>query len=122
MSNNVPMTLEQSVKAKINETIGSLIPDETLTAMVQAQTTLFVRNELPDLVKRLIRGKAEQAVKAEFAKPEYQTQWTHTGGYVAGEAIQKLVKENMGEIFNSMISGMVSLAVGAMRGNNGRMY
>jgi hypothetical protein len=122
MSNNVPMTLEQSVKAKINETIGSLIPDETLTAMVQAQTTLFVRNELPDLVKRLIREQAEQAVKAEFAKPEYQTQWTHTGGYVAGEAIQKLVKENMGEIFNSMISGMVSLAVGAMRGNNGRMY
>jgi hypothetical protein len=122
MSNNVPMTLEQSVKARINETIGSLIPDETLTEMVKAQTNHFVRNELPDLVKRLIREQAEQAVKAEFAKPEYQTQWTHTGGYVAGEAIQKLVKENMGEIFTNMISGMVSLAVGAMRGNNGRMY
>jgi galactose-1-phosphate uridylyltransferase len=122
MSNNVPMTLEQSVKARINETIGSLIPDETLTEMVKAQTPHFVRNELPEMVKRIIREHADAAVKEEFKKPEYQQQWNNAGGYITAEAIQKLVKENMGEIFTNMIGNMVMMAVQGLRPNGGRMY
>lgn len=111
MSNTLPATFEQRVKERITSTIADLVPEADLDTLIRAQLLHFQREELPKLIKAEIENQLRTAIKAEFAKPEYASTWSHFGGYGAGEAVKKLIEENAGAILNNMIGGMVQMAV-----------
>lgn len=114
MSNTLPATFEQRVKERISETIADLIPAEELDALVKAQVAHFQREELPKMIKAEITEQFKAAIKAEFAKPEYQPTWGKHGGMGASQAVKTLIEENASAVLNSLIGGMVQMTVQSM--------
>lgn len=114
---NLPATFEQRVKERISETIADLIPPDELSALVRGQVAHFQRNTLPELIKQSIQAQYAAALKAELQKPEYLPQWTAGGTQMAGEAIQKIITENAGQMLSSLVGSMVRQTVYQMQQN-----
>lgn len=111
------VTFEQRVKERIDETIASLIPDEELARLVEAQVAHFRAHKLNEMILKELHEKMALAVRAELAKPEYQSFWDTNGNRGASMAVTKLIEENAGAMLVSMMGGMVQMTISQMQSN-----
>lgn len=107
----LPATFEQRVRERITETIADLIPPEELAKQVEAQVAHFKQQYLPKLIEQSIREQFAEAIRAEFAKPEYQPTWTSAGSMGASQAVKKLITDNGGDLLAGMIGSMVQQTI-----------
>ena len=114
----LPTTFSERVQAKINESIGELLPPEDIKRLVDAQIAEFQRVDLPKLVKAEIEAKMRQQIKDEIDSPAFNQQW-EGNGFGAADLVKKIMVESADEIFAAMFSSMAQMVVNNMR--NARM-
>jgi hypothetical protein len=112
---NQVVTFEQRVKARVSEVAAELIPADDLDLLVRAQVAHFQHEELPKMIKDAIRAEYAKVLLAEFSKPEYAPTWNTAGGQMLGEAVQKIITENAGQMMASLVGSMVQQTMYAMQ-------
>ena len=116
MDNNLPVAFADRVKAKINESITNLLPEEDISRMVDAQINAFMRDEFQKMILSNIREVAQKQIKEALSSAEYSGMWN---GYKQGvpELIADVMKKHSSEIFADMFGNMAMMVVNNMRNN-----
>lgn len=58
------------------------------------------------MIEQELDKQLRQKVYDELQKPEWQSRMTDAGTQVASEAVEKMLKNHMEEIFTNFVSGM----------------
>jgi len=113
------LTSVKDLKARVEDEIkgrfASLIPEDIWCQMVDKTVEDFNRNELEPLIKELYKSLMVEALKTEFAKPEWQSTFNNRAQEVAPELVKKILLENTQEMFMAMFQGMGNVTAEAMR-------
>lgn len=102
---NDVITFEQSVKARVKEIIGELIPEETWDNIIRQTIDGFIKVDLPNLVRRELTDKYKKIITEELSKPEWQTKYVN-GHQVASDLVSEIIKNSAGDILVSLIGGI----------------
>lgn len=113
-------SIQDKVKARIQDTFMDLLPDEMFHGLVQTELDRFTKVELPKLVQELARDRLKELILAEFKKPEWAETWDGNHNK-ASVLVSTIVKELAPELVVAMFGNMVQSTVNNMR-NTGRMY
>ena len=89
---NTPVSFEDAVKTRLKDIVADLIPEERWQALVEKSIKDFETNTLPKIINDELVAMYKEAIKVEFAKPEWQSKWEH-GTYCAGEKIKTMLVE-----------------------------
>ena len=100
---NAPLTFEDSVKIRLKGIVAELIPEDRFDAIVQHSVKEFETKTLPDLVKQELSEQYKAAIRSEFAKPEWQSQWNGVV-YGASPALSKLLVDAAPVMLANMFS------------------
>lgn len=111
MAENVPAQITDMVRERIKLMLGDMIPDETWKKIVQETTGAFIYKDLPELVRAELRAYFTEQLRAEFAKPEWQSKWVVGMHPQASELVRKIMTENAHEILASLMSTMAQNVV-----------
>lgn len=114
---NLPATLEQRVKDRINETIADLIPPDELARLVEMQVNHFRRDLLNEAIKNEVAKHFTEAIRLELGKPDYQPKWDQYGRQGASEAVQKIITDGAGSILAGLIGGAVHQTIYNLQSN-----
>lgn len=109
MANEV-VSFEDSVKQRLKTIVADLIPEEKWDGIVQATVRDFEKIDLPRLVKEELTAQYRIAIAAEFAKPEWQAQWSNVG-QEASPALQQMILDAAPMILASMIGGSMQQVI-----------
>lgn len=85
-------TVQEKVKERIQASFLDLIPSELWDGMVQQHLDGFTKVDLPRLVRQEAELVAKEMLKAEFAKPEWMSQW-RDGQQRAPEVMQGILRD-----------------------------
>lgn len=111
---DLPVAFADRVKAKINESITNLLPEEDVSALVDAQLQHFLREDLPEMVKEAIRADMAKRITEQLNSLAYQQKYVD-GNFQASDLVKKIMVENANEVFVSMFSNMAQMLVSNMR-------
>lgn len=75
----VPVTFEDSVKERLKSIVADLIPEEKWENIVRSTILEFETKDLPALIKAELTEQYKTAIRAKFAKQEWQSKWTGVG-------------------------------------------
>lgn len=116
-----PQTVAEALKEKIRLEVVNLIPIEQLTKLIEEETSKIINGRAEDsqslryMIVREVRSKCAEMVKAEFDKPEWQGQWGTCGQKIASEAVAKILKENMADVFVSLVGSISTEVAGVVQ-------
>lgn len=96
------ITFEDSVKLRIKSIVAELIPEERWEGIVRDTVQQFERVDLPGIIKAELSAHYQAAIKAEFAKPEWQAKFG-LAGTEASEAVRKILIDAAPAVLASMI-------------------
>lgn len=123
-----PDKLMDSVKAKIRAEFTALIPDDAWKNLVKKSVDSFFESksgyhgkepsEFDRLVTNLVHEDAKRRIVEYLQGPEWSAQYdAATGKTMMGEAISKIVKENVGEIVSRLLGGAIQDTLARMMSN-----
>lgn len=127
---NLPVSLSDLVRERIQKDFVSLIPEENWKELVDGTVKNFTQrkerghrgndnyrltSDLEELILADLTERTKALIKTELNKPEYQTMWDGMGQNVASQVVQEICDKHAHKIFNVMISTMVSQVMMTMR-------
>jgi hypothetical protein len=118
---DMPATINELVRDRIQKDFVSLIPVENWTQLVNGVVQQFTTkkkrgqyqeerytSDLEELILADIAARAKELIKAELNKSEYQSMWDGMGQQVASATVQEICEKYGHTIFNKVIANMVS--------------
>lgn len=127
---NLPVSLSDLVRDRIQKDFVSLIPEENWKELVEGTIKIFTQkkdrghrgndnfrqtSDLEELILADLTERTKVIIKAELSKSEYQSMWDGMGQQVASEVVQQLCEKHGQRIFTHMIGTMVSNVMQSMR-------
>jgi hypothetical protein len=122
-----PNKLAEQLKDKIRFDLVNFLPDEVWQQMLSREIKAFldVADKSPHNLRTVVREVLAQNAKAKILEILNDPDWQNTYDYTnngsvkekVGEAILDMMKNNMGEIFASMLSEVMAKVVNNIRNN-----
>jgi predicted component of type VI protein secretion system len=117
MTSSLPATLEQRVKERVQDTIASLLPDDELARLVEAQVAHFRAHSLNEMIRKNIAEMFDAAIKEALKGPEFCETWNpQVGQSAASKVVRQVITESAGDILTAMIGQHAQMVVNRMRG------
>lgn len=125
---NLPATINELVRDRIQKDFVQLIPAENWTQLVDSVVKQFTvkkkrgnyqeeryTSDLEELIYADISARAKDIIKAELNKPEYSSMWDGMNQQVASAVVQEICEKHGQLIFNKVIASMVGNVMMNMR-------
>lgn len=123
-----PDKLMDSVKARIRSEFASLIPDDAWKALVKKSVDGFFErkrgyhgeeaSEFDRLVSNLVHEEVRNRMAKYFQTPEWTVNWdSEQGKKMMSEAVEKIIKDNVGEIVARTLGSAIQSVVTQMASN-----
>lgn len=120
-----PSKLVEEIRARIQATFASMIPEEEWRRLIQREIHGFLhstedrhRNRQESGLTKLVTGELDaffrQRIKDELAKPEWSAGWVN-GMAVPGDALRDLLVKNAPVIFAATFGAMFAQAIETMK-------
>lgn len=107
MTGNMQQFDMQDVQARVSESIkssfASFIPDEMWDAMIERETQIFLRDELPKMVRAALVKHGQEAITLELSKPEYLKAVVGQPSEAVKEIIRQLAPDLVAALFGNVI-------------------
>lgn len=117
-----PNKLAEQLKDKIRFDLVNFLPDEVWQQMLsrEIQAFLDVSDKAPHNLRTVVREVLAQNAKAKILEVLNDPEWNNhyvNNKLVVGEAVLDLMKNNMNEIFASMLSEVMTRVMNNIRNN-----
>lgn len=125
---NLPATINELVRDRIQKDFVSLIPAENWTQLVDGVVQQFTikkkhgsygceryTSDLEELILADLEVRAKELIKAELCKPEYNSMWNGMNQSVASTVVEELVANHSQTLFNKVVASMVGNVMMNMR-------
>lgn len=103
MANDLPASIQDTIKERLKSIVGELIPDEAYNAIVQKAVHDFRTVDLPKLVKEELTAQYKIKIAEELNSPEWQAFWDCSGRGQASVAVKDMIIESAPLILANMI-------------------
>lgn len=128
-----PDKLMDSVRARIRSEFTSLIPDQAWHNLVKKSVDSFFEkrrgyngeepSEFERMVSTLIHEEVKKRILEYFQRPEWTVQWeTDAGKKMMSEAVEKIVKDNVGQMVAAILGNSIQSTLGEMMSRMNKGY
>jgi len=114
MSNNLPTTFAEQLQAKLQTTIGDMIPPEAFRQITEAAIAKYTKETLPKQVEAELKEFFHGLIQAELRKPEWNSRWDTQGRQEASKMVSKIIVDNADVVLQRMIGNMAQIVVSQM--------
>lgn len=118
----LPATFADQLQAKLQSTIGEMIPPDAFKAMSEAAINKYIKETLPGQVERELRDFFHELIQAELRKPAWQGMWDAHGQQSASVLVEKIIIEKADVVLARMIGTMAQSIVQQMTSSLPRPY
>jgi hypothetical protein len=103
-----PASFQDKLKERVKEIFGEIVPDEAWEQMLKAETDKFIRDEMPNIVKRELHNETVRVVQAWMKSADWHTTMHSMNGIPKPrEIFLAIVANEPSKLMGSMMAHMM---------------